>query len=279
MKSGKMSIYSFSFSPTGTSAKILHGIIEGMSDVMDADVAFNDLTFGSADSILPDSKDVVIAVAPVYGGKIAHIIKQRFSGIRGNNAKCIVVAVYGNRAFENAVVDFASYMQERGFVICGAGAFVGEHSYSTAVTPIAAGRPDQQDMADAQTFGKEIALKLHEGELSEVNPSSLTDEPSPAESLANFRSFVINYQQQQATKPISYLPEVDSSLCDECGCCYDACPTGAISPGMKEADPAKCLKCCACVKICPQGARRFHTPFAQTLSENFKQRKSPKWIL
>ena len=274
-----MSIYSFSFSPTGTSAKILRGIIEGMSHRLGADVIFSDLTFRSDEKIVPCADDIVIAAAPVYGGRIAPIIKQRLEGINGNNAKCIVVAVYGNRAFENAVVDFATFMQDCGFAICGGGAFVGEHSYSTAATPIAAGRPDNQDMADARAFGEEIALKIENGELREVSISSLTDEPSPAESLANFRHFVVGYQQQQASNPIIYLPEVDPTLCDECGSCYDACPTGAIAPDLPEADAKKCIKCCACVKICPQGARLFHSPFAPTLSANFKLRKSPKWIL
>lgn len=275
-----MNIYSFSFSPTGTSAGILHGIAEGISRVLNTEVIFNDLTFNPVDrniKLCPD--DVVIAAAPVYGGKIAPVIKQRLEGIKGNNARCIVVAVYGNRAFENAAVDFATYMKDCGFVVCGAGAFVGEHSYSTADTPIAAGRPDRQDMADAIAFGEEIALKISRGEPGEVSISSLADEPSPAESLANFRSFVACYQQQQASRPTVFLPEVDLSACDECGACYAACPTGAIAPGKPAADPAGCIKCCACVKICPQGARRLFTPFAKTLSENFRLRKSPRWIL
>ncbi len=274
-----MSIYSFTFSPTGTSAKILRGISAGISEKLNTDVIFSDITFNSVKDITLNSDDVIIAAAPVYGGKIAPIVKQRLDGITGNNARCIVVAVYGNRAFENAAVDFATYMHECGFVVCGAAAFVGEHSYSTDDTPIAAGRPDRQDMADARAFGEEIASRIMGDELCEINPSSLTDEPTPAESLANFRNFVIGYQQQQATNPITYLPEVDSSLCDECGSCYNACPTGAITPETHDADSAKCIKCCACVKICPQGARLFPTPFAPVLSENFKLRKSPKWIL
>lgn len=274
-----MSIYSLSFSPTGTSSKILHGITNGIGDILDTDIISINLTFNSIDDIALNSGDIIIAAAPVYGGKIAPIVKQRLNGIKGNDAKCIVVAVYGNRAFEKATEDFASFMSDCGFLVCGAAAFIGEHSYSTADTPIAAGRPDSQDMANAMDFGKEIALKIKTNGLREVDTSTLTDESVPDESSANFRNFVIGYQQQQATNPIVYLPDVDFSLCDECGVCYDVCPTEAITPDRKEVDPTKCIKCCACVKNCPQGARRYSTPFAEVLSENFKFRKSPKWIL
>lgn len=274
-----MSIYSLSFSPTGTSSKILHGITEGIGDILDTDVISRNLTFNPIDDIALNSGDIIIAAAPVYGGKIAPIVKQRLNGIKGNDAKCIVVAVYGNRAFEKATEDFASFMSDCGFLVCGAAAFIGEHSYSTADTPIAAGRPDNQDMANALDFGKEIALKIKTNELREVDTSTLTDESVPDESSANFRNFVIGYQQQQATNPIVYIPDVDFSLCDECGVCYGVCPTEAIAPDRKEVDPTKCIKCCACVKNCPQGARRYSTPFAEVLSENFKFRKSPKWVL
>ncbi len=274
-----MSIYSFSFSPTGTSAKIMHGVIEGLSDVQDCNIICRDLTFRSVGDLELTDSDIVIAASPVYGGKIAPLVKQRLKGIKGNNARCIVIALYGNRAFENAVVDFASFMSDCGFKICGAAAFIGEHSYSTPCTPIASGRPDRQDIDDAIRFGAEIALRLKNCELREVDPTSLTDEPSPEEALLNFRNFVSAYLARQATDPVVILPQVDTELCDDCASCYDVCPTEAISPDRRGADPSKCIKCCACVKICPQGARIFNTPFAKTLSENFKERKSPRWIL
>lgn len=274
-----MSIYSFSFSPTGTSAAILKGISEGISGVLDTDVIFNDLTFNPYCDIEPSAEDIVIVAAPVYGGKISPVVKQRLEGISGNDARCIAVAVYGNRAFENAVVDLATFLEGCGFVVCGAGAFVGEHSYSTPATPIAAGRPDRRDMEDARRFGEEIGLGMRNGGLDEVDVSSLTDLPSPEESIDNFRNFVIGYTRQKSANPVISLPEVDPSLCDECGSCYDVCPTAAISPAKREADPQRCIRCCACVKMCPQGARRFHSPFAPVLSENFNLRKSPVWIL
>lgn len=274
-----MSLYSFSFSPTRTSAKILRGVADGVSEVSGADVIFRDLTFGGVGNVVLTPEDVVIVAAPVYGGKIAPIVKRRLEWFDGCGARCIVIAVYGNRAFENAVADLALFMAGRGCKVCGAAAFVGEHSYSTARTPIASGRPDRKDIADARRFGREIASRIKAGELREVDVRLLADEPSPAESLLNFRNFVAGYQRQQAAEPVVYLPVVDASLCDECGSCYGVCPTEAISPDLRDADPGRCIKCCACVKICPQGARVFNSPFAKTLSENFQLRKSPRWIL
>lgn len=274
-----MSVYSFSFSPTGTSAKILQGINGAIAAELDADINFSDLTFGPVDTPPLTSDDIVIVSAPVYGGKIAPLLKQRLEGISGNNAGCIVVAVYGNRAFENAVADLASFMSARGFNVVGAAAFVGEHSYSTSATPIAPGRPDRQDLADAGRFGKEIAVKMKRGELRPVVAGTLADEPSPAESMVNFRNFVAGYVKMQSETPVKYLPQLDKSLCDECGACYDACPTRAIIAGRDGVDESKCIKCCACVKICPRDARHLDSPFARPLSENFSLRKSPRWIL
>lgn len=272
-----MPIHTFTFSPTGTSAKILRGITAGITQSTDSEINHCDLTLKPVSNRTFSADDIVIISSPVYGGKITPIVKQRLQNISGNGARCIVVAVYGNRAFEDAVNDFASYMSGLGFSICGGAAFVGEHSYSTADAPIAHGRPDRQDMADANAFGREIAAKISDGGLKDIDITALTDEPSPAESMANFRNFVIGYQQ--ARTHTVYLPKIDTSLCDDCGSCYDVCPTEAITSGSQDADPTKCIKCCACVKICPQNARTFHTPFRQPLAENFSLRKSPRWIL
>lgn len=270
---------SFSFSPTGTSAKILKGIVKGISDVTSFPFVHSDLTFVSPDEERFESDDIVIVSAPVYGGKISPLVKQRLAGVIGNGARCVVVAVYGNRAFEQALVDMAGFMTDHGFRVCGGGAFIGEHSYSTVETPIAMGRPDAQDMADALDFGLEIGRRILENRLEEVDLTSLHDEPSPVESLTNFRNFVLDYQQRRMEAPVNYLPEVDAALCNDCGSCAEVCPTGAISDDSHAVDAAKCIKCCACVKQCPQQARSLYTPFAEILSANFSLRKSPRWII
>ena len=274
-----MTIYALTFSPTGTSARVLKGIASGVSETLGADVRYRDLTLESPGEMRFAADDLVIVSAPVYGGKIAPVVKQRLAGISGEGAGCVVVAVYGNRAFENAPGDMASFMSDHGFRVCGAAAFVGEHSYSTPATPIAQGRPDRQDIADARRFGEEIAERISGGTLCEVDVRALEDVPSPAESMKNFREFVMEYQRRQAESPVKLVPQFDATLCDDCGSCYSVCPTEAITADSHEVDAAKCIKCCACVKVCPQNARIFHSPFSRPLSENFKARKDPKWIL
>lgn len=118
---------------------------------------------------LPTDAVAVFAV-PVYGGHVAPAALERLQGIRGAGTPAVVVAVYGNRAFGTSVRELAAFVSERGFIPVAAGAFVGEHSYSTPATPIAAGRPDAQDLAAAAAFGEQVRQKLEA-----IRPSGCSD--------------------------------------------------------------------------------------------------------
>ncbi len=274
-----MNIHSITFSPTGTSAAIAKAVCNGITDRTRLHVTQHDATFTHTGSATFAPDDILIVAAPVYGGQIAPLFKQRIDHLRGTSTSCILIAVYGNRAFENAIADLASFMSDRGFIVCGAGAFIGEHSYSTAHTPIAHHRPDQHDIAEANRFGDEIAARIAGRSLSPVDISLLKDQPAPQQSITAFRNFVMSYTKRQTENPTPQLPALDIDLCDDCGTCYDACPTDAIQPGQPDVDPARCIKCCACVKTCPTGARSYSSPFAPILSEYFSKPKQPAWIL
>jgi hypothetical protein len=70
------------------------------------------------------------------------------------------VVVYGNRDYEDALIELHDISITQGFVPVAAGAFIAEHSYSTTKRPIAHGRPDPDDLDRAQEFGKKVREKL-----------------------------------------------------------------------------------------------------------------------
>ena len=104
----------------------------------------------------------------------------------------------GNRAFERALVDLEDFVCERGFCPIAAAAFVCEHSYSTADTPIAAGRPDEADLQAAEDVGRRVREKLLAGSLSPIHAADLQDEPSPEASVKKFVAFVQSFRARHS---------------------------------------------------------------------------------
>jgi len=148
------------FSPTGTTRKIVKGIIEGFQA---AGVNEIDMTLPAA----PETRDLMIkpdgfAVigVPVYAGRVPPTAIQRLKQVKADRSPAAIVVVYGNRAYEDALLELCALVQEAGFIPVAAGAFIGEHSYSTATTPIAVGRPYTQDLKQAREFGTMIREKL-----------------------------------------------------------------------------------------------------------------------
>ena len=42
---------------------------------------------------------------PVYAGRVPALAVERLKGIKTSGVKCVIVAVYGNRAYEDALVE------------------------------------------------------------------------------------------------------------------------------------------------------------------------------
>lgn len=255
------------FSPTQTTKKVVEGIAQGIQ-------ATNEQYF---DLTLPESipqtcheviQDMAIIGSPVYAGRLPSVMLDRFKQIRGNGRPAVIVAVYGNRAYEDALIELRDIATEVGFSPIAAGAFIGEHSYSTSDLPLAEGRPDSNDILKAQNFGKTIRKKI----MTEIsNPIELLQVPG------NFP-----YKEIQMLSGIA--PSVNEAICSKCGKCVLICPTAAIGK-ENPINTAKelCIRCCACIKACPSNAKFLDDPrikqAAEWLYANFSARKEPEIYL
>ena len=114
------------FSPTHTSEKIARAIAEGIG--MEKRIE-TDLTIDESDRAIEIDNTLTIIAAPVYGGRIAPIALQRFKRLHATSSPAILVAVYGNRDYEDALVELRDLMQSQGFVPLAAAAFVGDEGF------------------------------------------------------------------------------------------------------------------------------------------------------
>lgn len=265
------------FSPTHTSAKVAKAIAKGFGNI-DSEVF--DATRKEV-SLKAEKGSLTIVAIPVYGGHIAITARHRLEMLAGNGTPVIPVVVYGNRDYEEALKELAALLEEKEFVPVAGATFIGEHSYSTDEKPIAKGRPDSNDLAYAENFGKAVSVKIDKLSDAESGRVDVTKIRKPKQPFFKLLGFVFNVLRlRRSGKPMPVTPVTDESLCKHCGACVVACPVAAIEKGREEATNAsRCIRCCACVKVCPHKARMFDTPFADLLTKYFGSQKENCTIL
>lgn len=270
------SVLLVTFSPTRTSRRIGEAIARGTSY---ENVRVLDLTYELEETPIEVPAETLLVVAvPVYGGKVAPPALKRMSGLKLSGAPVVLVALYGNRAYEQALMELEGFVTGKEGQVVAAGAFVGEHSYSVEAYPVAAGRPDVQDLEVAEAFGRDIRSKLDKEPVVTVSTADLPDKAMATEEMLRFRTDVQAALKGGAVVP--QTPGVDETLCNHCGTCVGQCPTQAIVEGEETVTIAeRCIRCCACVKVCPQQARTFDTPFSALLNKHFSGRKENKMLL
>lgn len=229
-----MSVYTICFSPTGGTEKAARILASSLSD----DVKMFDLTdTGLRPTALgADSGAVAVIAMPSYGGRVPGLAAERLKNLRGGGMPCVLLCVYGNRAYEDTLVEMADLAGQCGFRVIAAVAAVAEHSI---MHQYATGRPDRTDTQNLKQMGAKIAEKLAQGNM---------DEPS---GIPGSRP----YKNAGGT---GLVPKA-ASACVSCGLCAEACPAGAIDKGdPKSVDAKKCISCMRCVAKCPHKARKLN---------------------
>lgn len=241
------------FSPTGNTKKSL----EAMAEALGGETKQIDLTV--AKNAVQESfsaNDIVIFGIPVYGGRIPAAAKERFAGLKGENTSCLIVATYGNRDFDDALVELADMVQEQGFLVKGAAALIGRHTFGE----IQVDRPDAEDLAACKQFAVD-AMNKPEG-------NSAVDIPG-------------NRPYKDGGKGGPYRP-LTSDACVQCGLCTRLCPMQAIGEDYKTIADT-CISCFRCIRRCPVGAKNMDTQayreFAVMFTEKLKERKENQFFL
>lgn len=239
-----MRVHGLYFSATGTTEKVVKCIAEAAARELGGEALFHDVTSPEVREgvIMFSSDDLVIFGTPVYIGRVPNLIKPWLETVKGNGALGVPVVVYGNRAYDDALLELYDMMTANGFSCTAAAAFVGEHSFSRK---LGAGRPDAADLQAAESFGARVAQLR--APLSAALPGrrppqfykALDDDGTP-------------FDIRKAK------PHTDTALCNNCGLCASLCPMGSISVTDPTIVEGICIKCGACVKRCPTGAKSFN---------------------
>ncbi len=94
------------FSPTGGTEKAAHIIAKQWSDnTVKIDLSDSKTNFSG---VVIDKDDQVIVAMPSFGGRAPAVTIERLKKIPGNGAKCTLVCVYGNRAYEDKGITVTS---------------------------------------------------------------------------------------------------------------------------------------------------------------------------
>lgn len=255
------SVHMLYFSPTGGTKKI----VKAVGKTLGYPLQEHDMTLpvNRTEGLELAEDELLLVGVPVYAGRVPELAANYLQRVRGNFSKVVFIVVYGNRAYEDALLELKHILEGNGFKGIAAGAFIGEHSYTKEV---GTARPDEEDLQRANQFGIEVKNLL-----------------TPLKNSSLIVDLSVNGKQPYREKmPLPPMAPETRLNCTKCGLCAKVCPAGAIDKkDFSQIDGTKCIRCFACIKACPVSAKVFRHEFIQKMTQTLIQncsavRKEPE---
>lgn len=241
------------FSPTDSTKKVLTALAAAwpmpveMIDITDFIATEKSYSFG------PD--ELVLFGVPVYGGRVPEVAVRRLEQVKGSKTPAVLVATYGNRDYDDALLELHDITQKNGFMAVAAAAFITEHSIMHS---IATGRPDETDKAQIHRFAASVAAKINQ-----------------ADGAADFGVLALKGQRPYKEYKGVPLKPAASKSCTQCGICVDKCPVRAIPADKPDTTDKKCcISCMRCTRVCPVQARRLNKQLLWVVEKLFAKKCS-----
>lgn len=269
-------IWKIFFSATDTTETVVESIANELSILSGIEVQEHDFTLPSGRESFPEigENDIVIFGVPTYAGRVPNLLLKYLDTIFGNNSLAVPIVTFGNRAFDNSLVELRNILENHGFRTIAAAAFSCEHSFSRT---LAVGRPDSEDLAFAKTFARRIYEKICIADLG-------VSEHFPVQVDGNEKGAYYQPQTDGGIRiDIRKVKPKTKENCTKCGTCAKVCPMGSISFEDYSTVGGICIKCCACVKKCPVQAKYFddegYLYHKNQLERNFSRRAENKMYI
>lgn len=213
-------------------------------------------------------EDILLIGVPVYAGRVPNILVKYLNTIKGSNTLAIPIVLYGNRDYDDALIELNDILTANGFNVIGAGSFIGEHSFSKT---LAKGRPDKDDLSIARDFADKLYLNI-------VNKKA--GKKLNIKGNRPYRKHYMPKDEENNPVDIRKVEPKTRDNCIDCKICAEVCPVGSIDYDDVSKLNWICIKCCACVKKCPTESKYFddedYLRHKIELEEELKARKEPE---
>ena len=247
-------VWAVYFSGTGTTEKVATRLARSLAEQLGAQYRAHDYTTPAGRVELTfGPEELVVLGTPVYAGRVPNLMLPYLqSSVHGAHTLAVPVVLYGNRNFDDGLIELRNVLSANGFAPIAGAAVVGEHSFSKI---LGAGRPDGEDLELVDRLARETADKVK-------GLTAAPAQPVAVEGCDPIRPYYT--PRDRHGEPIrDFLkakPVTDLEKCFRCGLCAARCPLGAIDGTDFAQVTGRCMKCCACVKGCPAGAKYFDHP-------------------